>query len=886
VTLVLGVGGSLRPRLAGAGGVEFVGRDGAAVLRYGGLRAVDAGGRVLRAWLAVSAGRLLVRVDASGARYPLRVDPFIQQAKLSLAPDDAAYQFGFSVALSADGDTALVSGYDNSGCQTESDTPCYLAAGWVFTKSDGEWSQQAELRTYNAQMRSGMLLSVALSADGDTALVGVSAYDNDAGAVWVFTRSGSTWTQPGRRLTANGTGGGEFGSGVALSADGTTALISGPTDSPAAWVFTRSGSAWSQQGLITPPSDGTAQDGEITGTALSPDGSTVLIGDDAYDDYAGAAWVFSRSGAGWLQQGPLLEPTGEVGRAGFGGFGMALSAAGNTAMIAGGQDSSRTGAAWVFTRTNGAWTQQGPKLTASDEDRGGELGTSVSLSADGNTALIDAVGDNDEGAAWAFTRSGGVWSQDGAKLTGSDETADGFFGASSALSACASSALVGSGYGAYVLDSGSTPCSLATVVAAEPGLVGYWRLGEVEGSTAVDQTGANDGTYQGGYALGASGPEAGSRAVALNGSSGEVKLPSLGSSSDWTIEGWTDLSSAATGDNALFAGYRGPRLLITPTGVYADDLSTGTKAGEISHSTPSNLGAWVYWALVRNGSTLTVYRDGAAVASSSLGGEGATTLDGDIGAETNGLYHLDGDVSDVAVSVTVLSADTVYEHFELGSDAATSDPYAGAVDATAGLAGYWRLDESSGTTAADQTGADPGAYGGGYTLGAAGALAGDSDTAVALDGITGEVNLPSLGSSSDWTIEGWTHLSSAATGDNALFAGYRGPRLLITPTGVYADDLSTGTKAGQLSHSTPSNLGAWVYWALVRNGSALTVYRDGAAVASSSLGGEGATTLAGDIGAETNGTYHLNGDVDDVAVYQGALSADAVKAHYQLGADG
>jgi len=116
----------------------------------------------------------------------------------------------------------------------------------------------------------------------------------------------------------------------------------------------------------------------------------------------GAAWVFTRSGASWTQQGPKLTASDE---AGFGYFGdsVAISADGDTALIGGPVDDNYTGAAWVFSRSAGTWTQQGPKLTASDETANGYFGDSLALSADGSTALIGGSRDNGGvGAAWVF----------------------------------------------------------------------------------------------------------------------------------------------------------------------------------------------------------------------------------------------------------------------------------------------------------------------------------------------------------------------------------------------------------------------------------------------------------------------------------------------------
>src|SRR5262249_23478754 len=132
----------------------------------------------------------------------------------------------------------------------------------------------------------------------------------------------------------------------------------------------------------------------------------------------------------------------------FFGSSVALSANGNTGLVGGTNDSSGAGAAWVFTRSNGIWTQQGAKLTGGGQAGLADFGTSVALSADGNTALVggpwDAPGQSGgAGAAWVFTRSGGTWTQQGAKLTATDESGLGKLGSGAALSADGDTALLG-----------------------------------------------------------------------------------------------------------------------------------------------------------------------------------------------------------------------------------------------------------------------------------------------------------------------------------------------------------------------------------------------------------------------------------------------------------
>ncbi|MBV9422122.1 MAG: hypothetical protein JOZ98_04380 [Solirubrobacterales bacterium] len=397
VTLAMKLGG-LRARPSGSG-VEFVARSGQVALRYGGLVAFDASGRRVAAWLALSGSRLLLRVNDRGARYPLRIDPFIQQGSKLIASDESgAGQFGASVAVSGDGNTALVGGPADNG---------NVGAAWVFTRSGSTWSQQGAKLTASDEGGAGRFGgSVALSGDGSTALIGGGADNSGVGAAWVFSRSGSTWSQQGAKLTASDeSGAGQFGVAVALSGDGNTALIGGDLDNSAvgaAWVFTRSGSTWSQQGAKL---TGTGESGPSEfglSVALSGDGNTALIG-GAFDDLAvGAAWVFTRSGSTWSQQGAKLTGTDEIGVGGF-GWSVALSGDGNTALIGGVGDNGFVGAAWVFTRSGSTWSQQGAKLTGTGEIGAGGFGVSVALPGAGCTALIGGHLDNDEvGAAWAF----------------------------------------------------------------------------------------------------------------------------------------------------------------------------------------------------------------------------------------------------------------------------------------------------------------------------------------------------------------------------------------------------------------------------------------------------------------------------------------------------
>jgi len=312
-------------------------------------------------------------------------------------------------------------------------------------------------------------MSIALSADGSTAIVGGPGPHNadlgrsplvgPAGAAWVFTRSHGIWTQQGNKLVGATSeyGGGLWsqGASVAVSADGNTAIVGGPSDNKtkgAAWVFTRTGGVWAQQGEKLVGTDayrmGESQSprGQGMAAALSADGNTAIVGGWG----AEAAWLFTRNGSGaWTQEGKLVGD-GAVGRA-HRGMSVALSADGNTALVGGWSDNSKTGAAWVFSRSRGAWTQQGKKLVGTGAVGSANQGWSVALSADGNTAIMGGPSDNlwdpsvpfglgAAGAAWVFTRNGSSWMQEGEKLVSTGSARQ---GTSVALSADGNIAIVG-----------------------------------------------------------------------------------------------------------------------------------------------------------------------------------------------------------------------------------------------------------------------------------------------------------------------------------------------------------------------------------------------------------------------------------------------------------
>lgn len=404
-------------------------------------------------------------------------------------------EFGYAVAISADGNTAIAG-------------TAVANAVFVYTRTNGVWSQQTEITgSY------GLGASVALSADGNTAVVGAPSdtatfYPYWSGAAYVYTRSGGVWSQQAKIFgsgAALGVGGQPptEGRAIAISADGNTVLLGGPYDSAigAVWAFARSGATWTQQGAKLQASGGSASypcyESQGSSLALAADGNTALVGDPAENGCTGTAWVFTRDSSGvWTQQAKLLASGASANE--NQGYTVALSEDGNTAVI--GTSPSYNYGAFVFTRSGGVWTQQGSAFAATGASGSGvRPGAGVALSSDGNTALVGGPQDaSGLGATWMFTRTGGVWSQLGGKMVGTGNLGKySRQGAAAALSADSHTAIVGgysdnSNLGAvWMFSSWPSPAGLKITAPASATRGAAFQFGV----TAVDSSGVPVGNY-------------------------------------------------------------------------------------------------------------------------------------------------------------------------------------------------------------------------------------------------------------------------------------------------------------------------------------------------------------------------------------------------------
>ena len=349
------------------------------------------------------------------------------EEKMKLVASDAAAGdfFGDNHNVSLDGDTVVV------GAHGDDDHGSSSGSAYVFVKTGETWAQQAKLTASDGN--AGDHFGFGVSLHGDTAIIGAEGDDDhgsSSGSAYVFVRSEGAWTQQAKLVPDDGAPSVQYGWDVSL--DGNTAIIGARLDdapgsnSGSAYVFVRSGTTWTQQAKLV-AADGAPQD--YFGASVSLDGDSLIVGaygDDDHGSGSGSAYIFTRSGTIWTQQAKLVAADGDSGDA----FGWDVAIADDTVIIgADGDDDHGYGSAYIFVREGPAWSQQGPKLTSDDPGNSGQYGVSVSL--DGETAVVgdwaaDVADNSAQGTVHVYTRAGTIWTQQAKLVAGDGDPGDVF----------------------------------------------------------------------------------------------------------------------------------------------------------------------------------------------------------------------------------------------------------------------------------------------------------------------------------------------------------------------------------------------------------------------------------------------------------------------------
>ncbi len=360
-----------------------------------------------------------------------------QQARLT-RPLGGGSIDSFGIAVDVDGDTAVIGAYNaDIGANSLQGT------AYIFTRTGDSWSLQQQLLASDG--RAAERFGQAVAVEGDTVMVGASGADliegMRPGGVYVFTRSGNTWTEQQKLVASDGVDRDFFGSEIALQGD--TLVVGAPSTDVtnpnlpgAAYVFTRSNGTWSQQQKLV-PNVGSSNDG--FGDSVAVDGDTIAVGASGVTvgehTLQGAVYVFTRAGTSWSQQQQLTIPDGAEGDR----FGVAVAVQGTTVFGAaiGGtvMGNAIPGKVAIFTRSGETWTEQ-QTLTGSPAQTRDFFGKA--LAVQGDTLAIGALGTNVnenslQGATYLYASQNGNWVQQ-QRILSEDGAAGHTFGASVALS--------------------------------------------------------------------------------------------------------------------------------------------------------------------------------------------------------------------------------------------------------------------------------------------------------------------------------------------------------------------------------------------------------------------------------------------------------------------
>lgn len=314
--------------------------------------------------------------DSGRIRIYTNSGSWVMQTAITLATPVAYDQFGLSVALSYDGNTCIIGCPRNGGGRTN-------AAGnaYVYKRTGTTWALQGTLVASDSVVGNGFGYGVTISSDGNTAAVGahrVTAGVTLAGAVYIFTRSGSTWTQQQKVIASDPASGAQLGMYVSLSKTTGNDLAVGGT-STAVYIYTRSGSTWTQQQKIVASADINKY------VHMSYDGNMCVIGSLSEtvggNVEQGAAYVYTRSGSTWSLQQKITIADGVT----YDGLttrnAMCLNSAADVLMLGAATTSaSIAGKVYFWTRSGSTWTQQ-QKITDPDNVTGGSFGSSVCMGA-------------------------------------------------------------------------------------------------------------------------------------------------------------------------------------------------------------------------------------------------------------------------------------------------------------------------------------------------------------------------------------------------------------------------------------------------------------------------------------------------------------------------
>jgi hypothetical protein len=469
-------------------------------------------------------------------------------------------------------------------------------------------------------------------------------------------------------------------------------------------------------------------------------------------------------------------------------------------------------------------------------------------------------------------------------------------------------ALVGTATAAFTARTQNPASSLATAASFEcdyPGLVlgtaglsSYWRVGETSGTTANASSGALNGTYTGAHTLGVSGGIAGDVNAAVRLAGGYVDMGDdldFAGTASFSLEAWVrpttiDGTSRRIVSKAI-GGLQGYELFVNS----GSGLSFQRIAGSTNTvtATAPPLNSWSHVVATYDGTTMRLYVNGSL---SNSGASALSLLDNAaafrVGNSALGTEGWAGDLDDVTVYSGVLGAAQVQNHFQCGHR------YRDVVLGTSGLQSYWRLGESSGVTAFDSNGTANGAHNFGPTLGGAGATT-YANSATIFDGVDDYIDFGDVhdfAGTASFTVEGWINRTTVGEADKWRWIATKmsvvdprdgwavsvAPDSSGSPQRILFNRISAGTEQFVTS-TTTTVAGTWYHFAATYDGATMRMYVNGAleASAASAVSLPNTTFPLRMSSAAPPSTNRFAGRLDEIAIYNTALTAAQVAEHYR-----
>jgi hypothetical protein len=334
-----------------------------------------------------------------------------------MSPDiEASARFGWSVSMNSDGTKVIVGASFNDEGATST------GAAYIFTYSGGSWDAGTKIVALDKEQEDYFGYSVAMSGDGNKVIVGAYLEDDDlndqnsrsnAGSAYIYTYDGSNWDTGTKIIASDRAVDDIFGRSVAINSNGTKVIV-GAEGGEAAYIFTYNGSSWVQQQILV-ASDGAAGDKFGWSVGMNSNGTKVIVGayleDPGNLSDAGAAYIYTYDGSNWDTGTKIVAPDKEAGDV-F-GISVAMNSDGTKVIVgaylehAGGITDA--GAAYIFAYDGSNW-DTGLKITAPDKEASDQFssGTGVAMSGDGARVVVGANLDDvfsaNSGAVYVYDR--------------------------------------------------------------------------------------------------------------------------------------------------------------------------------------------------------------------------------------------------------------------------------------------------------------------------------------------------------------------------------------------------------------------------------------------------------------------------------------------------